>query len=227
MTGVQTCALPIWEEQLQDAREAADAWRRVLRMKAGDEEATGGLERAKAQNLKKPDPAMAKEAYAPPRLPVAPPPPEPKKAEPRAALSAPAKLEARVEARKLSEPPKAPLPAARSSLPLKAFDPPKPPVSRPQLRPVGGASETAVKVDRSRPRGCQLCPAYKPRTGTCAVARSRVLARSCPDFVAILACLDRTLRIRARVAFYATVRTTSPTSVVSEAILPRRLAHTA
>jgi cellulose synthase operon protein C len=38
----------LWEEQLQDAREAADAWRRVLRMKPGDTDAQAGLERAKA-----------------------------------------------------------------------------------------------------------------------------------------------------------------------------------
>lgn len=44
----------IWEEQLEDAREAADAWRRVLRMKSGDAEAQEGLERAKANMLKKP-----------------------------------------------------------------------------------------------------------------------------------------------------------------------------
>ena len=37
----------VWEEQLADVREAADAWRRVLRMKAGDPEATQGLERTK------------------------------------------------------------------------------------------------------------------------------------------------------------------------------------
>src|SRR5678815_3224774 len=43
----------VWEEQLSDAREAADAWRRVLRMRAGDAEATQGLERAKANSLKK------------------------------------------------------------------------------------------------------------------------------------------------------------------------------
>ena len=30
----------MWEEQLADPREAADAWRRVLRMKPGDAEAT-------------------------------------------------------------------------------------------------------------------------------------------------------------------------------------------
>jgi cellulose synthase operon protein C len=42
----------IWEEDISDARESADAWRRVLRMKAGDTEATAGLERAKAGKLK-------------------------------------------------------------------------------------------------------------------------------------------------------------------------------
>jgi hypothetical protein len=60
----------MWEEQLADAREAADAWRRVLRMKQGDAEANSGLERAKQNMLKKPDPA-ASDAYAPPRLATA------------------------------------------------------------------------------------------------------------------------------------------------------------
>lgn len=40
----------------------------------------------------------------------------------------------------------------------------------------------------------------------------RVLARSCPDFVAILARLETTLRIRARRAPYVATRITSPTS---------------
>ena len=57
----------IWEEQLADGREAADAWRRVLRMKAGDPEAQGGLERAKTQKLKKAD-QDPKVSYAPPKL---------------------------------------------------------------------------------------------------------------------------------------------------------------
>lgn len=43
----------LWEEQLVDAREAADAWRRVLRLKQGDPEATQGLERAKSNMLKR------------------------------------------------------------------------------------------------------------------------------------------------------------------------------
>ena len=37
----------LWQEKLDDPREAADAWRRVLRMKAGDAEAVAGLERPK------------------------------------------------------------------------------------------------------------------------------------------------------------------------------------
>src|SRR5262249_17097668 len=51
----------LWEEQLKDPREAADAWRRVLRMKQGDADAQAGLERAKAAMLTqpKPDPAVA------------------------------------------------------------------------------------------------------------------------------------------------------------------------
>jgi tetratricopeptide (TPR) repeat protein len=44
----------VWEDELVDAREAADAWRRVLRMKAGDPEASEGLERAKNAMLKRP-----------------------------------------------------------------------------------------------------------------------------------------------------------------------------
>lgn len=59
----------LWEEEIGDAREAADAWRRVLRMKAGDQEATTGLERAKSGKLKKappPPPAMPGGASVPP-----------------------------------------------------------------------------------------------------------------------------------------------------------------
>ena len=46
-------------------------------------------------------------------------------------------------------------------------------------------TETAVKVDRTRPRGCRLCPPGSPRTGTCAAARSPglvpILSRFCHD----------------------------------------------
>jgi tetratricopeptide (TPR) repeat protein len=63
----------MWEEQLADPREAADAWRRVLRMKPGDAEATSGLERAKSNMLKKPDPDAPADQYAPPRVSSPPP----------------------------------------------------------------------------------------------------------------------------------------------------------
>ncbi len=43
----------LWERELDDPREAADAWRRVLRMKQADPEATAGLERAKANMLRR------------------------------------------------------------------------------------------------------------------------------------------------------------------------------
>ena len=55
-------------------------------------------------------------------------------------------------------------------------------------------------------------------TSRTAHARPRdpgVLARSCPDFVAIRACLETTPRIRAHMAPYATTRTTSPMSRVA------------
>ena len=45
----------LWEERLKDPREAADAWRRVLRMKAGDADAQAGLERAKTAMLSQRD----------------------------------------------------------------------------------------------------------------------------------------------------------------------------
>ncbi len=68
----------LWEEKLDDPREAADAWRRVLRMKAGDPEATQGLERAKANMLKRPAPE--EEPAPPPKKPAPPPKSEPKAA---------------------------------------------------------------------------------------------------------------------------------------------------
>ena len=58
----------IWEEDIGDARESADAWRRVLRMKAGDTEATAGLERAKAGKLKRSAPPPVGSSSAPEAL---------------------------------------------------------------------------------------------------------------------------------------------------------------
>lgn len=61
----------LWEERLGDAREAADAWRRVLRMKKEDPEATEGLDRAKKgmlNTIKAEDmPAARPKSEAPPK----------------------------------------------------------------------------------------------------------------------------------------------------------------
>ena len=71
-------AARLWEERLADPREAADAWRRVLRMKPQDSEAKEGLDRAKSNMLKKPmsqlppDPGELPEEpnLAPPAVPT-------------------------------------------------------------------------------------------------------------------------------------------------------------
>jgi tetratricopeptide (TPR) repeat protein len=69
----------LWEERLKDPREAADAWRRVLRMKAGDPDAQAGLERAKTAMLSQRDTEEAAPALSasdadsdeqPPELPA-------------------------------------------------------------------------------------------------------------------------------------------------------------
>ena len=67
----------LWEEKLDDPREAADAWRRVLRMKSGDPEATEGLERSKQAMISRPPPKSE-----PPAAPKAAPPAKPGSAKP-------------------------------------------------------------------------------------------------------------------------------------------------
>ena len=54
----------LWEHQLKDPREAADAWRRVLRMKPGDADAQAGLERAKTAMLSQPKPEPPSQSSA-------------------------------------------------------------------------------------------------------------------------------------------------------------------
>jgi hypothetical protein len=89
----------LWEEKLNDPREAADAWRRVLRLKAGDPEATEGLDRAKQAMLRRPKDEGE---------PVSAPPPE------RAAVAAAAAPETRSES--AAEPSRAPAGAAEPAV---------------------------------------------------------------------------------------------------------------
>lgn len=60
----------LWEERFDDPREAADAWRRVLRMKSGDAEATEGLERAKQAMLRRPKEEPSEPKAEPPLEPA-------------------------------------------------------------------------------------------------------------------------------------------------------------
>lgn len=78
----------LWEQELDEPREAADAWRRVLRMKANDEEAKEGLARAKASMLSRTEPGSAPGLAAESKAP------EPKALESKAAEPKAAELKA-------------------------------------------------------------------------------------------------------------------------------------
>jgi hypothetical protein len=141
----------IWEEKLGEPREAADAWRRVLRLKAGDPEATEGLDRAKRNKLKF-DPAAVPAPRAvsvPPPKPSTPPPAPRNSAAPAAAPSL-----ASIRRSTVPPPPPPPAPAATvpSAVPSTTMQtaprassappppragsrPPGPPPSRPPSRP--------------------------------------------------------------------------------------------
>lgn len=143
----------MWEQQLKDAREAADAWRRVLRMKAGDEEATGGLERAKSGNLQPADPD-AIDAYAPPRLP---PPPEPR---PRLSAGGPIAVRPAVRPATGASPPKVNIAALgattaglgpTSPFPSKAPERPRTPSGSGPRLPPQSPSAPELQTDSEAP----------------------------------------------------------------------------
>jgi cellulose synthase operon protein C len=117
----------IWEEQLVDGREAADAWRRVLRMRSGDTEATQGLERTKTGQLKKPE-GDPKFVYAPPKLVSDQPVPVPQRSSKSGAPGANGPTSTRP-----SGPPKRPsAPVMRSAPPIGESVPPS---ARPRSAP--------------------------------------------------------------------------------------------
>lgn len=161
----------IWEEQLTDGREAADAWRRVLRMRAGDTEATQGLERSKAGQLKKPE-GDPKFVYAPPKLvseqPVSPP-ARGKSLPPEAAAAAPVAATASG-----SRPPAKPA-ATRASAPLeptatRTSPAAEPAARRTQREPEPTASRSAPVSERPRSQPPPLpphalVPSDRPPTG--------------------------------------------------------------
>lgn len=124
----------IWEEKLGEPREAADAWRRVLRLKPADPEATEGLDRAKRNKLKF-DPA----AVPAPRLSQSPPPARPSAPPPapRAVAATPSLAGLR---KSNAPPPPPPEPVAARVPSNPPARPSRPPPSRPPSRPPSLAS---------------------------------------------------------------------------------------
>jgi tetratricopeptide (TPR) repeat protein len=142
----------MWEEQLADPREAADAWRRVLRMKPGDPEATSGLERAKSNMLKKADPGSEREAYAPPQLHSSPTvaPPEPKPSEPKLSEPKPSDSKKALEVALDDEPSASPPQGANADDTTTAPPAPAAPADERPARPQGlhfaGSDEITVSA---------------------------------------------------------------------------------
>jgi hypothetical protein len=125
----------IWEEKLGEPREAADAWRRVLRLKPGDAEATEGLDRAKRNKLKF-DPAAVpapRISQNPPAARPSAPPPAPKPA----AAVAPSLAGLRKSNAPPPPPPASvpPTPVAARASSVPPARPSRPPPSRPPSRP--------------------------------------------------------------------------------------------
>ena len=96
----------IWEEKLDEPKEAADAWRRVLRMKPGDAEAQEGLDRTKAAAAQR-RPSMA----------------------PGARLSSPPLRRSVPPARSSIRPAPPAVPSSTGSSPRPSVPPPPPPPS--------------------------------------------------------------------------------------------------
>ncbi|MEO7032834.1 MAG: hypothetical protein ABI548_03300 [Polyangiaceae bacterium] len=180
----------LWEEKLTDPREAADAWRRVLRMKAGDPEAAEGLDRAKANMLKRlpseppaeaPKPAAQSGKATPPAKPadakaatVDEPAREERKAELEPALDEPALDEPALDERKAELEPAVEEPARTEAVDIEPAlsEPPAPSGDVPPPPPQLGAeavnpetsseSEAAAEPAASAESDSESEPAAEP-----------------------------------------------------------------
>lgn len=149
----------LWEERIGETREAADAWRRVLRMKPGDADAQAGLERAKSNMLRKaPEgstpavaPSKPAETKAPSMVPPArtPSPSAGRSSLPPAPIAAPSPV-APTPSPVPSAPP--PAPSAPPAVPKSASVPPPPPSEPPpapsaSLAMLGATVEDLPTID--------------------------------------------------------------------------------
>ncbi|MFW5741281.1 MAG: hypothetical protein ACOC1F_13040, partial [Myxococcota bacterium] len=150
-------AARLWEERLADPREAADAWRRVLRMKPGDPEAQEGLDRAKSNMLKKPMSQL---------------PPDPGELPEQPDLSAPAAPSDLTQAPAAdTTPPDAP-PAFEEPAAAQEAAQEEPAYEQPSQRPADATEEQVLPTAEAfgEPYGApaENQPAYDPTTGPAA-----------------------------------------------------------
>ncbi len=140
----------LWESQLADPREAADAWRRVLRLKPGDEEATQGLDRAKTNMLRKgaasaPAPVAPAATSSAPGRPSRPAPPG--GAPPPPASSSPVRAS---QAPPVPPPPTSSTPTRSASVPAPTpVAPPVAPSGPDTLETRGADNEPPIPPDAS------------------------------------------------------------------------------
>ena len=147
----------LWQEKLDDPREAADAWRRVLRMKAGDAEAVAGLDLAKSNMLKRSqapaEPTPAEPTTAEPTLveaaPSEPVPPKPESAEAAPPEPAPAEAAPVVEAAPVAE--AAPTASVAEAAPAVAEAVEAAPTAKPGRPAKRKASAEVAKVQEVAP----------------------------------------------------------------------------
>lgn len=152
----------LWEETLDDAREAADAWRRVLRMKPGDAEAAAGLERAKSNMLRRAsqdgEVAILRSEAPPVRTP---PPPQPAVEE--------RPPEETTEAAGSSDAAEAPAPAGEAAPEGEPQDDPPPAEAAPVREP----EPRATKSKRRKGRKAQPSESALENTPVAASRRAR------------------------------------------------------
>jgi hypothetical protein len=161
----------LWDTELADPREAADGWRRVLRLKPGDEEATHGLDRAKAQMLgkKPPDrPAEKTPEKAPEKAPPSPTSSTPTRAAgstappaavpPQATSSSPMRAAAAPPAATSSTPTRLAPPASSRPLPpaLPTADPSGPDTL--ETRSASGAAPASQETPEAAPVAAVAAP---------------------------------------------------------------------
>jgi cellulose synthase operon protein C len=164
----------LWEEKLDDPREAADAWRRVLRMKAADPEATEGLERAKQAMLKRPkDDSEPKAAPAPkPAEPKA----EPKTAEAKAAEAKPADEKPAETKPAEDKPAEAPAEAKAEAGEGSPAKPAPTDDEKTEALPAGAAKALAAQAEEAARADVAAAPAPPPEPSAPSSARPAKLA---------------------------------------------------